>query len=608
MSSHAAIALEHQTVGLRRAHAVAGVLGAGAVATAVTVWQVSASPVLLNPESTGIVRGLLIGAWIAAGAYIWLRRPATRLGMLVVGAGFFYAATTLNASGNEDVFTAGRVLLAVFVVYLAYVSLCFPGDRLQSALERGFVQALGLATVVLWPLVLVFTEKLPVGGPLADCGDRCPANGFQAVSTPGWVSDALKLGVGAVTAAALLGIALVLVQKARSPTRLRRRAVEPLLYAFVALLSIYVVYTLVPSARDGSTVLLAAEGVSALLIPVAMLAGQAQARAYAAATLGQLVMRARDEVVTPARVQAILREVLGDPTLDLALWEQQTARYVDVDGEPLEVPRDRGGRAVTPVTHGGQPVALLVHNPSLDEAAGVLEGLAQTSLLLLEKSWLVAELRASRSRIVASADHERQRLERDLHDGAQQRLLLLQVKLARLRQRLDDGELAMKLDEIAEDAEAAFEELRVLAHGIYPPVLHERGVAEALRAVALEAPRAIRVVDHGVGRCSLTIEAALYFCALEAIQNAVKYAGDDARVTVELDRYGDAITLEVADDGPGLAGGPASDGIGLVTMRDRIGAVGGELEVISKLDAGVTVRASIADAPLREAHELREPA
>jgi signal transduction histidine kinase len=591
-----------------RAHALAGLLGAGALAAAATGWEVSASPVLVDPESTGLVRGIFVGLWIGVGAYIWLRRPVTRLGLLLVGAGFLYAATTLNASGNEQVFTVGRLLLAAFVVCLAYIFLCFPSDRLEGGRERRFIQGLGFASVVLWPLALLFTKELPVGGPWADCGDRCPRNGFQAVSTPDWVSDALNVGVGAVTAAALVGIAIVLVQKARSPARLRRRAVEPLLYTFAALIAVYILYTMVPSSGGGYTALRIAEATTALLIPVAMLAGQAQARAYAAATLGQLVMRARDEPVTPARVQTILRDVLGDPTLQLALWEQQRARYVNVHGETAQLPRPGDGRAVTPVNHNGQPVALLVHNPSLDEAAGVLEGLAQTSLLLLENSSLVAELRASRSRIVASADHERQRLERDLHDGAQQRLLLLQVKLARLRQPSDEAELATKLDEIADDAEAAFEELRVLAHGIYPAVLQERGVAEALGSLALEAPLAIRVVDHGVGRCSLTIEAALYYCALEAIQNAVKYAGDNARVMIELDRYGDAITLEVVDDGPGLGAGPASDGIGLVTMRDRIGAVGGELEIISELGAGVTVRASIPDAPLRETHELRERA
>jgi signal transduction histidine kinase len=233
----------------------------------------------------------------------------------------------------------------------------------------------------------------------------------------------------------------------------------------------------------------------------------------------------------------------------------------------------------------------------LQESADVVDGLAETAVMLLENTRLVDELRDSRARIVASADQERHRLERDLHDGAQQRLFLLQVKLASLREEVGDAAVAARIDEIEEDAGAALEELRVLAHGIYPTVLVERGVPEALRAFALDAPLPVEVTDHWLGRCSPTIEAALYFCALEAIQNAAKHAGSEARVIVDLDRDGDRVDLSIADDGVGFQPASGSDGIGLVTMRDRIGAVGGELEVVSEPGAGVTVHVTVPRAP-----------
>jgi signal transduction histidine kinase len=235
-----------------------------------------------------------------------------------------------------------------------------------------------------------------------------------------------------------------------------------------------------------------------------------------------------------------------------------------------------------------------------------LDGLAETALMLLENTRLVDDLRASRSRIVASADEERHRLERDLHDGAQQRLYLLQIKLGRLRQGVADDRLVGEIEEIEADAAAALEELRVLAHGIFPTVLVESGVPEALRAFAVDAPIPVRVTDHWVGRCSPTIEAALYFCALEAIQNAAKHAGDGARVMVDLDRNGDRVDLSIEDDGPGFQPAGVSGGMGFVTMRDRIGAVGGELEIISQPGAGVTVHVTIADAPLRPSSDVRE--
>src|SRR5262249_52893893 len=244
----------------------------------------------------------------------------------------------------------------------------------------------------------------------------------------------------------------------------------------------------------------------------------ARARTYAAAALGRLVVRGRAERLSPAQLQEWLRDALGDPTLAVALWDRLRFRFVDIEGRATDVLRVPPGRATATVTQDGRPVAVLMYSASLQESADVVDGLAETAVVLLENRRLVDELRASRARIVASGDQERHRLERDLHDGAQQRLLLLQIKLGRLREEVGDAAVAARIDEIEEDARAALEELRVLAHGIYPTVLVERGVPEALRAFAIDAPLPVEINDHWIGRCSPTIEAALYFCALEAIQ------------------------------------------------------------------------------------------
>lgn len=589
-----------------RAYAIPGLLAAGAGATTATIWAVSRSSIIVDADTVGVLRGILIASWIAAGSYMWWQRPRNRLGLLVAGAGFLYAATSLMASGNALVYTAGRVILAVFLVYYAYVYLCFPGDRLVGNRDRRFIGGLAIATAVCWPLVLFFANRLPGGGPLNECGSRCPENALRVANVPDGFSDFLNGAVGVLTGAALLGIAAVLISKARSPARLRRRAVEPVMYAFGVQVAAYVANTIINPTGGALHTAQLTTAAGALLVPVSMLAGQARGRWYASATLTQLVSRGRGEHVTPQRMQEWLRDALGDPTLDVALWDRVRSRFVDVEGNVVDVTTAAPGRAVTPVIHDGRPVAALEHSASLGDASGVVEGLAETALILLENTQLVDELRSSRARIVASADQERHRLERDLHDGAQQRLFLLQIKLGRLREGVGDGDLGEKLEEIQDDAAAALEELRVLAHGIYPTVLVESGVPEALRAFAVGAPIPIQVIDHWIGRCSPTIEAALYFCGLEAIQNAAKHAGDGARLRVELDRDGDRIDFSVADDGLGFQAGGASDGIGFVTMRDRISAVGGELEILSEPGAGVTVHVSIADAPLREQDELKE--
>ena len=586
-----------QTAGALRAYGVVGLLLAGAVASTATMWFVVGSPIVDNADWIGIARGVLVAVWVGAGTYMWWRRPESRLGLLVAGVALLYAGTSLMASADGVTHTIGRLVLAAFVVCFAYVYLCFPGDRLIAARDRLFIGAFAVATIVLWPLVLVFSDELPSGGALNECGRRCPANAFQVVGTSEAVGDVLNAAVGFVTAVGLLGIAVALVLKARSPGRLRRRAVEPVLYAFGVVVAAYVVNAVAsPSGRTLAITQVAAAA-GAFVIPAAMLAGEARARSYAAAALGRLVVRGRAERVTPSQMQEWLRDALGDPTLDVALWDRLRFRFVDTNGDVADVLSVPPGRATATVTQNGRPVAVLTYSASLQESADVVDGLAETAVMLLENARLVDELRDSRARIVASADHERHRLERDLHDGAQQRLFLLQVKLARLRKEIGDTAVAARFDEIEEDAGAALEELRVLAHGIYPTVLVERGVPEALRAFAIDAPLPVEVTDHWIGRCSPTIEAALYFCALEAIQNAAKHAGTGALVTVDLDRDGDRIDLSIADDGVGFQAGGGSDGIGLVTMRDRIGAVGGELEVVSEPGAGVTIHVAVPNAP-----------
>jgi signal transduction histidine kinase len=252
-------------------------------------------------------------------------------------------------------------------------------------------------------------------------------------------------------------------------------------------------------------------------------------------------------------------------------------------------------RAVVPVTRDGSQVAAPIHDPALDTDAQIVRGLAATSLMLLENTRLVEELRASRARIVEAAEHERLRLERDLHDGAQQRLMAIQVKLGLAQHHVSDAKLAARIEEIRADAAEAIDELRALSHGIFPSALRDGGVADGLRSLAIRASIPVFVDDQGIGRCPSAIEAALYFCALEAVQNATKHAGPGAAVTITLGRDPGRARVEIADDGVGMDAHSARGGVGLLSMRDRIGAVGGELEISSSPRNGTSVRARVPD-------------
>jgi signal transduction histidine kinase len=244
--------------------------------------------------------------------------------------------------------------------------------------------------------------------------------------------------------------------------------------------------------------------------------------------------------------------------------------------------------------NGARPSDLATNPaPAARQEHGLQWVLELVRALASENEELVQELRAARERILTANERERRRIERDLHDGAQQSLMVIRLKLAGASEQVDDENLAAKLEEIAADADAAIAELRALAHGVYPPVLVERGVPDALRTFAATVSLPIRVRATDVGRFRSPVEAALYFCVVEAIQNAAKHAGPSASVEVTLTAQPETVEFEIEDDGRGFDTTAVSDGNGLINMGDRIGALGGTLDVVSTPGRGTTVIASV---------------
>ncbi|HEY5273075.1 MAG TPA: histidine kinase, partial [Acidimicrobiales bacterium] len=230
-------------------------------------------------------------------------------------------------------------------------------------------------------------------------------------------------------------------------------------------------------------------------------------------------------------------------------------------------------------------VGLGLHNSQLDAAL-------QTTLDEVRKQ--ANELRESRARIVASGDAERRRVERNLHDGAQQHLVALAVNLRLTRDIiLDDPATGVEmLDQLAEEVKETIQELRELAHGIYPPLLVDSGLVEALKAAANRSPLDVRLVADGIGRYSTEVEAAIYFCCLEALQNAAKHA-PDASVEVHLSEQSGGLIFSVADNGPGFDVARSTHGHGFTNMADRLGAIGGAVQWESEPGRGSTIRGSV---------------
>ncbi len=297
-------------------------------------------------------------------------------------------------------------------------------------------------------------------------------------------------------------------------------------------------------------------------------------------------------------VRETLAESLGDSTLSIAYWLPDRGTFVDERGYPVPLPEPGADRAWTAVDYDGKRVAAIIHDANLDAGDDLVQAAAAAASLALDNERLkadlrarVEELRASRVRIVEAADSARRRLERDLHDGAQQQLVALAVDLRILRARVKQHpEAAELIDSIDEKLAAALAELRELARGIHPAILTDRGLGPALDALASRAPLPVRCDVQLDGRVPAPVEAAAYFVVAEATTNVLKYAeASGARVRVR--EQDDDIVVEVEDDG--IGGADASRGSGLRGLHDRVGAVDGTLTVTSPPGAGTLVRARI---------------
>jgi signal transduction histidine kinase len=300
------------------------------------------------------------------------------------------------------------------------------------------------------------------------------------------------------------------------------------------------------------------------------------------------------ESVTHARAQELLREALGDPTLALALAAPSGTGFIDAAGESFELPAGGADPATTVLSADGRPIAAVLHDPLLDVDASVVEGLTETVLMLLENARVLGELQVSRRRMLAYIQRDRIRLERDLHDGAAQRLIAMQIRLEALREKIGrDGELATELGLISAQALAALDEVRAVGDGIYPTVLQDFGLPTALQSAAFFLPLEIQVSAEEVGRLDPSLETTVYFCVIEALRNVVAHAGPNVRATVALRRPRGVIEFEVADDGAGFSAKTTPWGLGLLSIVDRAEALGGTAEVRSAPGGGTSVTATI---------------
>jgi signal transduction histidine kinase len=303
----------------------------------------------------------------------------------------------------------------------------------------------------------------------------------------------------------------------------------------------------------------------------------------------------------PDHLREALAEAFADPMLEIVYWigSADDGYWGDGAGHRIQHVLVPEGRYLTEIRAGSQPIAGIVHDEALTDDHAFIDIATSYAAIALDNQRLTAqtsallrEVRLSRNRIQSAADDERRRIERDLHDGAQQRLVALRIKLELVAERTDDGEGAAAIRALGTELEAALDEVRSLARGIYPSSLAHRGLVDGLRAAASRSPVPTTVLAAGVPRYSRDIESAAYFVCLEALQNVAKHAQGASGAVIEISDNG-SLLLEVRDDGSGFDPADVRNGTGLTNMSDRLAAVGGELAVKSGAGHGTRVSATI---------------
>jgi signal transduction histidine kinase len=519
---------------------------------------------------------------LAAGLLAWIEPRTRRLGVLALLAGVSWFGPDWEGwdGGSPFLRSLGAVVTPFFLALLLHLVLAVPVGRLRSWPARlPVVAAYGVAA-------FVSIGRALFRDPFLDpyCWRNCLHNSFLVHADPGvarglddvWVRSSLAIGLVVV----VIGAGRLLT--ASGPAR---RVLLPTLIPGVlagGAASAYAVALLRtpledPRSAGFSSIFLALSfSVAALALGLARgVLATRRTRAAVSRLASEL-----GEAPPPGTLRDALAVAVGDPALEVAYWLPGAQRFVDGSGRRTESPVPGHGRAVTPIVRAGRPVAVVVHDAALLEGQGLEREIGSAARLAVENERLQAEvlaqlddLRASRARIVETGDAERRRLERDLHDGAQQRLLALSYDLRLARAAAEaagDREHATLLASGGGEAQAALGELRELAHGIYPAILAEAGLAPALATIADEAPLPVELGEVPPERYSAPVETAAYLMVSEAIDDA---AGRKATfVSVDVAREEQQLVVQVKDDG---AAGTSA----FLHIADRVGALGGSLEV-----------------------------
>jgi signal transduction histidine kinase len=583
---------------------IATAAGAAGVVVALVAYhgvRASAGVSAATAANEAVARGTMAAIPLAVALYACRHRAQARFGRLLLGFSGVWSLSLLASSSSAFVYSVGRVFGWIAVLSLACVMLAYPSGRLTTRFDRSLAAVAGAIVIILYLPTALLVERYPTPSPFASCDLRCPSNAFMVTShEPAWIGGVLGPVRDLLVVGVLIMVAARLGHKIRGANTLVRRTLAPLLAAAVGWLVLMASTMIVRRIDPHSTTTDVLAWMLAIAIPgvaVAFVIGIVRWHAFvnaAAHHASAMVQRLPD----PRDVRDALAAAFEDPELKLGRWARDAGGWVATDGRGLPGPADDSGRWLTEICDRDRRVAAIEHDATLRDEPAFVDTAVSLARIAFEGERLAAtttemlrELQASRSRLLAAADSERRRIAQDLHDGAQQRLIALRIELELEAEKVerDNAAEAATLREFGAEIEATLEDFRSMTRGIYPSVLSDRGLADALRAMALRSPIPTTVAVGELAGYPPEIATAVYFCCAEALQNVAKHAHGATGARITLGERNSTLRFSISDDGPGFKGDEVRLGAGMINMRDRLSVVGGDLTIRSSPGRGTRI-------------------
>ena len=542
----------------------------------------------LAPAWVCFVIPFVAAAYLVAGLLAWLRRSSSGVGALLTVGGVLWLATGFGNAFVPALISIGAITATLPLALIVHLLVGFPSGRLRTRLDRGMVLAAYFVAGILQAPLYLFANYPP------------PYDALQIADRPGLVHAGIWVQRGAGIAVMAATAALLAVRLRAAPAAQRRVLVPLYLYGIAAVLFEPLAPTVfAPAFAWTAVTTYVIQLTVAGLVPVAF--GWSIMRGGFARTAEVEELGAWFGVEEHDRptLDKALADTLGDPSLRVAFWAADRGEYVDADGRPVATPVAADGRGVSQIDLAGQRVGAITYDVEAIGDRELVRTAGRVVAMAVDRERLTAQLRAnhdallrSRQRIVEAADKERRRVERNLHDGAQQQMLGVAMSLRMIELRIDGTDPGAKamVGAAATELENAIRELRELARGLHPTLLGEVGLGGALESLAERSPIPVQLaVDLGAG-VGESVGVAAYYVVAEALTNAARYS-EAERVEVRADRVADRLRIEVTDDGVG--GAKVAPGSGLEGLVDRVDSHGGRIWITSSAGAGTTVLAEL---------------